>query len=252
MSDDDAAKAEPNTAAASTAAAATAKVDADATVQIHPEKTEKVTAPPRSAAAARGSAVAWLPVAAAFVAGVLLVAAVTAVVVFWKQAQDRGNQLDARDSALRTACDFGRQVVTWDSKNFDDYTKRVKDRSTADWGIQFDGASVALKDLVVQAQARSTAGDIHCAWESGDETHASVDLLITQVQTKAAAPQSQSIPIWAVVSMEKKDGKWLVSDFKSPLTNDMSKIPGPGNQSAPGPNPQPDLSTPPTPPQPTR
>ncbi|WP_156959472.1 hypothetical protein [Nocardia sp. BMG51109] len=177
------------------------------------------------------------PIVAAFAAGVVLVAAVTAVVVFYLQASDRGGQLDARDEATAAACDFGRQVGTYDSKNFDDYVKRVKDRSTGDWANQFDAASSALKDITTQAQARSGIDEIHCAWESGDDSKATVIMLITQNQSKAATPQPQKMTIGVVATMENKDGKWLASSFQSPMMNDMgggSTVPAPGVPSGAG------------------
>ncbi|WP_280335237.1 hypothetical protein [Nocardia wallacei] len=204
------------------------------------EPTVKLSQPRAAGATAAapsggGGRPSWLPIVAAFAAGVLLVAAITAVVVFALQASDRGAQLDARDESTAAACDFGRQVGTYDAKNFDDYVKRVKDRSTGDWATQFEAASSALKDITTQAQARSGIDEIHCAWESGDEDKATVIMLITQNQSKAASPQPQHITIGVVATMEKKGDKWLASSFQSPMMNDMGPVPTPGgDQPAPG------------------
>jgi Mce-associated membrane protein len=205
------------------------------------------------AAPGRGVGRKLLPIAAAFVAGAVLVAAVATAVLLWRQDSDRGRQLDARDASTSAACDFGKQIGTYDAKNFDDYVQRVKVRSTGDWATQFDAAAAALKYVTTQAGASSTVGDIHCAWESGDLDNASIDLLITQIQTKAATPQPQRFPVWAVASMQKKDGKWLASDFKSPLLNEQGGSgAAPGDQAAPGAGsqgaqPPADQLTPPTP-----
>jgi Mce-associated membrane protein len=179
----------------------------------------------------------WVPIAGAFAAGVVMVAVAAAVTVFGLQAHDRGSQLATRDSAVSAACDFGRQVGTYDSKSFDDYVNRVKQRSTGDWLTQFDGASSALKQITEQAQARSTVSEIHCAWEFGDANNASVVMLITQNQSKAATPQPQHLTIGVVASLTKKDGTWLVSNFQSPMTNDLQSeapAPGAGTPSVPG------------------
>ncbi|GAB2698090.1 hypothetical protein [Nocardia thraciensis] len=241
MSEDDAAKDEKTTEAAAEADRPQDSTDADVTA----ESTTEPTARPGAQAApdrSNGGGPSWLPIAAAFAAGVLLVAAITAVVVFWMQASDRGDQLDARDESTKAACDFGRQVGTYDAKNFDDYVKRVKDRSTGDWATQFDAASSALKDITTQAQARSGIDEIHCAWESGDDSKATIIMLITQNQSKAATPQPQHMTIGVVATMEKKGDKWLASSFQSPMMNDMGPIPAPGGEPAPGgqaPAPQP-------------
>ncbi|WP_280272302.1 hypothetical protein [Nocardia wallacei] len=223
--------AESKPAAAETAQAKPAAAD-EPTVKLSQPKAAAATAAAPSGGSGRPS---WLPIVAAFAAGVLLVAAITAVVVFALQASDRGGQLDARDESTAAACDFGRQVGTYDAKNFDDYVKRVKDRSTGDWATQFEAASSALKDITTQAQARSGIDEIHCAWESGDEDKATVIMLITQNQSKAASPQPQHITIGVVATMEKKGDKWLASGFQSPMMNDMGPVPAPGgDQPAPG------------------
>ncbi|MQY22934.1 hypothetical protein [Nocardia macrotermitis] len=195
-------------------------------------------APKAVAAEPAENRTSWVPMAAAFGAGVLVVVAGAVAAVGWWQASDRGDKLDARDSAVAAACDFGHQVGTYDAKNFDDYVKRVKDRSAGDWLTQFDGASSALKQITQQAQARSTVGEIHCAFESGDANKASVVMLITQNQSKAATPTPQALTIGVVASLEKKDGKWLVDNFQSPMTNDLAgaaqaQAPGADTQQAP-------------------
>ncbi|RDI48263.1 hypothetical protein [Nocardia mexicana] len=279
MSEEDAARDEKNTEAAAKADRPQDSTDADVTAESKSEATESKAAESEAAdskaeakaadektaeadagdAKAAGDAPtvkaatsaspgksggspSWLPITAAFAAGVLLVAAITAVVVFWMQASDRGDQLDARDESTKAACDFGRQVGTYDAKNFDDYVKRVKDRSTGDWANQFEAASSALKDITTQAQARSGIDEIHCAWESGDDSKATIIMLITQNQSKAATPQPQHMTIGVVATMEKKGDKWLASSFQSPMMNDMGPIPAPGGEQAPGgqaPAPQP-------------
>ena len=201
---------------------------------------------PAQPAGAERKGTSWVPWAAAGAAGVVAVAAIAAAVGFGMQASDRGDKLDARDSAVAAACDFGHQVGTYDSKSFDDYIKRVKDRSTGDWLTQFDGASSALKQITQQAQARSTVGEIHCAYESGDANKASVVMLITQNQSKAATPTPQPLTIGVVASLQKQNGKWMVDNFQSPMTNDLqagtaAPVPGadtpqqaPGNGTQPG------------------
>ncbi|MBF6176463.1 hypothetical protein [Nocardia blacklockiae] len=224
------------------AAAETVKMKSAASGDEPTVKLDRPTAPAAVAAPTGGGGRStMLPIIGAFAAGVVLVAAIAVAAVSFWQASDRGGQLDARDESTKAACDFGRQVGTYDAKNFDDYVKRVKDRSTGDWATQFEAASSALKDITTQAQARSGIDEIHCAWESGDDDKATVIMLITQNQSKAAAPQPQHITIGVVATMEKKGDKWLASSFQSPMMNDMGPIPAPGEQAPSGqaPAPQP-------------
>lgn len=232
MSDDDAAKENVTPDADATAKVerpqGSTDADAPAGAESAAADSEK-TVPVERPAPERGRT-SWLPIAAAFAAGVLLVGAVTAVVVFWRQADDRGNQLDARDQSTRAACDFGKAVASYDAKNLDNYFKTVNDLSTGEWGQFFGGASSALKDAMVSVQARSKLDEIHCAWESGNDSEANVVLVITQEQTNSAVPQPNKLTIPGVAQLEKKNGKWLVAKFDSPVTKGM----GPGAPAAPG------------------
>ncbi len=208
------------------------------------EKAEPAAAATPPAATPSSASRNWTPIIGAFAAGIVVVAAAAAVAVFAIQDHDRGQDLSARDSAVAAACDFGHQVGTYDAANFDDYVNRVKQRSTGDWLTQFDGASSALKQITQQAQARSTVSEIHCAWESSsaNNDNASVVMLITQNQSKAATPQPQHLTIGVVASLQKKDGKWLVANFQSPMTNDLqdsaqapgAQAPAPGAPATPG------------------
>jgi|GEM_PF-4649662 len=205
-----------------------APTDQDATVKLPTAESKSAPtgdAPAYSPAAQQypqGDKRGWVPIATAFAAGVVVVAAAAAVALFWTQDHDRGKELSQRAGAVAAACDFGHQVSTYDSAKFDDYIQRVKDRSAGDWLTQFDGASTALKQITQQAQARSTVAEIHCAWESsGGSDKASVVMLITQLQSKAATPQPQRVSIGVIASLEKKNGRWLVDNFQSPMTNDL-------------------------------
>jgi Mce-associated membrane protein len=218
---------------AKTADAAKA-ADADETVKL------RTAAPAPASAPSSGKSTPWVPIVAAFAAGVLLVAAVTAVVVFYLKADNREDQLSARDDSTKAACDFGKAVASYDSKDLDAYFKSVNDLSTGEWGKFFSGASDTLKQAMVSVQAKSKLDEIHCAWESGNDSQANVVLVITQEQTNQAVPQPDKLTIPGVAQMEKHDGKWLVAKFDSPVTKGMGPSgPAPGApQAAPGTSPQ--------------
>ncbi|WP_227979045.1 hypothetical protein [Nocardia spumae] len=266
MSDDDTAKDKANkdaestervdTTQDSTAADATVKFESDSSVEsasandkAAADATVKLPAAAAAPAAKRAEAPAappppgkstpWVPIVSAFAAGVVLVAAVTAVVVFWMKADDREDQLAARDDSTRAACDFGKAVASYDSKDLDAYFKSVNDKSTGEWGKFFGDASDTLKKAMVSVQAKSKLDEIHCAWESGNDSQANVVLVITQEQTNQAVPQPDKLTIPGVAQMEKHDGKWLVAKFDSPVAKGMGAAPGAGTpQAAPGTSPQ--------------
>lgn len=233
--------------AADKGADAAKAADADKTVKLQTASpaaadaaTVKSAAPAPASAPSSGKSTPWVPIVSAFAAGVLLVAAVTAVVVFYLKADNREDQLAARDDSTKAACDFGKAVASYDSKDLDAYFKSVNDLSTGEWGKFFSGASDTLKQAMVSVQAKSKLDEIHCAWESGNDSQANVVLVITQEQTNQAVPQPDKLTIPGVAQMEKHDGKWLVAKFDSPVTKGMGPSgPAPGAaQAAPGTSPQ--------------
>ncbi|MFE7744838.1 hypothetical protein [Nocardia sp. NPDC057455] len=187
---------------------------------------------PKAAAPARSEKSTSLPVVAAFVAGVLAVAAITAVVVFFMQGKDRGDKLDAIRDSTSAACTFGKDVSVYDySKNLDDYFTTVKDGSTGEFLKEFDDATKALKDAMVQAQVKSWADDVQCGYQSGDKTSAKVLVTLTQYRTNftQANPERQFVVV--IAQLQKSGDKWLVEKLDSP----MLKGAGTGLPGAPAP-----------------
>ncbi|MEV5648037.1 hypothetical protein AB0L57_07285 [Nocardia sp. NPDC052254] len=249
----DSVKADSTESESAAAADATVKADSaatasdpDATVKlptaspISEAKTVKQAVPAPAPAPAGGKSTPWTPIIAAFAAGVVLVAAVTAVVVFWMKADDRDQQLANRDDSTQAACDFGKAVASYDAKDLDAYFTSVRDKSTGEWAKFWGDASDTLKKAMVSVQAKSKLDEIHCAWESGNDSQANVVLVITQEQTNQAVPQPDKITIPGVAQLEKHDGKWLVAKFDSPVTKGGGMGPAvPGAAAAaPGTSPQ--------------
>ncbi len=198
--------------------------DPDATVKlptaspISEAETVKQPVPAPASAPASGKNTPWVPIIAAFAAGVVLVAAVTTVVLFGMKASNRDQQLANRDDSTQAACDFGKAVASYDAKDLDAYFTSVKDKSTGEWAKFWGDASDTLKKAMVSVQAKSKLDEIHCAWESGNDNQANVVLVITQEQANQAVPQPDKITIPGVAQLEKHDGKWLVAKFDSPVT----------------------------------
>ncbi|MEV0294270.1 hypothetical protein [Nocardia sp. NPDC050710] len=168
-----------------------------------------------------------LPLVAAFVAGVLLVGAITAVVVFFLQAKNRGEELDAIHESTAAACAFGKDVSVYDySRNLDEYFTKVKAGATGEFRKEFEDASKALTDAMVQAQVKSWVDDVQCGYQSGDETSAKVLVTLTQYRTNftQTTPDRQFVVV--IADLEKSDGKWLVSKLDSPMLKGGTGLPG--------------------------
>lgn len=223
----------------SDAAAAAPSLDKkDEPADEKPKAKEKAAAAPVAASGGSSGSggSASLPIVGAFVAGVLLVASIATGVWFFLQNRTHENELTARDDAKAAACEFGKAVSNYDSKNLDEYFKNVNSMSTGQWGQFFGGASDALKQAMQSVNARSTLDEIHCAYESGDEDKAKVVLIITQVRTNSVVQQPDMLTVSGVADLEKKDGKWLVSNFDSPALKGLAPTGGNGQQAQPAPS----------------
>ncbi|GAB2649689.1 hypothetical protein [Nocardia goodfellowii] len=188
-----------------------------------------------------------VPVIAAFAAGILLVAAATAVTMFYLQASKKSDELAAIDTATKTACAFGRDVSTYDySKDLPGYFSKVKEGATGEFLKEFDDASKALNDAMVQAQVKSWTDNVECGYQSGDTSQAKVLVTLANYRTNftQANPDRQYVAI--VADLQYTDGKWKVSKLDSPMLKGAGAAlpgttdPGPqANTPAPAPSGEP-------------
>lgn len=181
-------------------------------------KSEAPAKSERPAAGGRGSRQLIVLVAA----GVVLAAALGAVVLFYLQANNRQEELDTRAAATKAACDFGYAFTNFSAEKIDDYLKRVSDSSTGEWKTWVDQSGQALKTAVVEKQISSVANEVQCGFQSGDERAAKVVLVIDQTFRN---PSSQGAgdrgTLAAVVDMENSDGRWLVAKFDTPAVTPL-------------------------------
>ncbi|MBF6356726.1 hypothetical protein IU449_19610 [Nocardia higoensis] len=201
-----------------------------------PAETTSEKAGEDTASASSGDAKGGMtPIIAAFVAGILLVAAITAVVVFYLQADRRGAELAAVDDATRAACDFGRTVSEYDYANdLEGYFAKVKDNATGDFREEFEQAGKALSDAMVQAQVKSWVDDVQCGFQQGDTEQATVLVTMTQFRTNFTQPTPDRQFIVVIADLRNEDGKWKVAKLDSPMLKDPGSGAGlPGGTPAP-------------------
>ncbi|WP_228787421.1 EGFR-like transmembrane domain-containing protein [Nocardia farcinica] len=159
-----------------------------------------------------------LPLIAAFVAGVLLVGAITAVVAFYLMADRRGAELSAVDDATRAACDFGRTVSEYDyANNLEGYFTKVKDNATGEFRQEFEDASQALTDAMVQAQVKSWVDDVQCGFQNGDTEQAKVLVTLTQFRTNFSQQTPDRQYVVVIADLQNEDGRWKVAKLDSPM-----------------------------------
>ncbi|MEV0249736.1 hypothetical protein AB0H76_24250 [Nocardia sp. NPDC050712] len=222
-------------AAEQTVKAETAAVTAQPDLAKKPAKASAAAVPNASdftsTPAGGGRSSSSLPIIAAFAAGILLVAAVTAVVVFYLQANKKSDELAAVDAATKAACTFGSDVSTYDfSKDLPAYFSKVKDGATGDFLKEFDDASKALSDAMVQAQVKSWTDNVECGFQSGDTEQAKVLVTMVNYRTNFTQPNPDRQYVAIVADLQHTDGKWKVSKLDSPMLKGAgSGLPGTTN-----------------------
>ncbi|MVU79910.1 hypothetical protein GPX89_22030 [Nocardia sp. ET3-3] len=181
------------------------------------------------------SAVA-MPMVALIALGVLLVGALAGLVFFAWQTHTDGNKLDDRAASTEAACGFMRVFAAYDDKTMPNFADQVRQRITdGDFKKQFEPAANELQDLLIKQHAKATLNFLHCGYETGDKDKATVLVNALQTASNDLHAQPLVLPIPAFVDLEKKDGKWLVSDFRAIYSNnDNSVFPGGGGDSQQG------------------
>lgn len=170
-----------------------------------------------------------VPLVALIAAGVVLVAAIAAAGAFWWQSHNKTDDQADHDAAAKAACEFVKQVSAYDDKNLDSYVPRVQALITGKFKDTFDPVSNDLKAVLAQAHAKSTLNVVRCAWESGDKDKATVLVGLSQTSSNDMRPQPLVLTAPTAAELEKKDGKWLVSDFQLITAGDDNPlIPGAG------------------------
>ncbi|WP_405487322.1 hypothetical protein [Nocardia sp. NBC_00511] len=170
-----------------------------------------------------------VPLVALIAVGVVLVAAIAAAGAFWWQSHNKTDDQADHDAAAKAACEFVKQVSAYDDKNLDSYVPRVQALITGKFKDTFDPVSNDLKAVLAQAHAKSTLNVVRCAWESGDKDKATVLVGLSQTSSNDMRPQPLVLTAPTAAELEKKDGKWLVSDFQLITAGDDNPlIPGAG------------------------
>jgi len=114
------------------------------------------------------------------------------------------------DPAQAAACDFGRQLSTYTFTDYDDYNRRVLDRSTGPFHDQFQKSSA---DRLNQAMATHTSSDVltvECSTDSSDADHAQIVVSVDD-STRSDATLGLPRPGRSIIQvyLDKVNGQWL-------------------------------------------
>lgn len=185
-----------------------------------------------------------LPVAAAFVAGVLLVALVAAGVVYFRAFQQNRGELSAQDQSTRAACDFARSTNTYDYQgDLDGFLRAMKDGATDEVVSSLEQNWEVLRQLLTESKVKSWVDEASCGFQSGDEKSAKVLVNIGLMKTNAVTPEPKRQDIAVIAGLEKDGDRWIVNKW------DLAMLAGVGAEAGPQ-APAPAAPAPPAPGQP--
>ena len=159
------------------------------------------------------------------VLSVLLIAALVAAGVFaylYREADSQSSDADQinelRPSAVDAAGRYAADLLTYDSANFAELDSRITDISTPTFAKDFIEGSRQAREGSANAQAVASAKVKEAALQSISSTNAVVlvamDQTVKSPQTDAELPEGIPYQSMVKVTLERVDGKWLISDFK--------------------------------------
>ncbi|MFC8044832.1 hypothetical protein [Nocardia sp. NPDC057353] len=120
------------------------------------------------------------------------------------------------EDARLAACDFAREVSTYDHTALDDYFQRVRDRSTGAFAADFAEAEPSLRQAMQQAQVRSWTEWAECGSTGGDPFRQTILITLSQVLTNIDIPEPKAQHVTITATVDNVGGRWLVSEVDSP------------------------------------
>ncbi|WP_431941577.1 hypothetical protein [Nocardia grenadensis] len=172
-----------------------------------------------------------LPVVAAFVAGVVLVALVAAGVVYFRAFQENRGELAAQDQSTRAACDFARATNTYDYQgDLDGFMQAMKDGATDNVVSSLEQNWDVLRQLLTESKVKSWVDEATCGFQSGDEKSAKVLVNIGLMKTNSVTPEPKRQDIAVTATLEKDGDRWIVNQWELAM---LAGAGGQGGQPAP-------------------
>ncbi|MGW4068889.1 hypothetical protein [Nocardia grenadensis] len=172
-----------------------------------------------------------LPVVAAFVAGVVLVALVAAGVVYFRAFQENRGELAAQDQSTRAACDFARATNTYDYQgDLDGFMQAMKDGATDNVVSSLEQNWDVLRQLLTESKVKSWVDEATCGFQSGGEKSAKVLVNIGLMKTNSVTPEPKRQDIAVTATLEKDGDRWIVNQWELAM---LAGVGGQGGQPAP-------------------
>jgi Mce-associated membrane protein len=135
-------------------------------------------------------------------------------------ATDKADQLVAlqadtadKEKATEVARGYVTRSLTYNYNNVDPFLAAVQEGAADQLANKWKSVSDVVRQVIIQAQVVSSGESVREAVESGDNGSFKVTVFATQKVQNIQQPEPATMPILLSVSVIKKDGTFLVSDF---------------------------------------
>jgi len=141
-----------------------------------------------------------------------IVAALVATLVFvlWRRDDDSSTRRDALEAATSAAVD----LTTYDHTHLDRDFAWVNDGATSSFAKEYATANEPLRSIITKLKADAVGTVVEASATVEDSSHVKVLLFVDQTITNGIDSKSRTERNRVVMSMVKRDGRWLVNDVE--------------------------------------
>lgn len=147
------------------------------------------------------------------VAGLILLAALVAAATFGLLLKGKSDVEDARAEALDTARSYAVTLMSYDHTDPQGNIDQVLAGATGEFKEQYTEAAPALKELMTRSKASAVGTVREVGVKTATEDRAEVMLFVDQALTENGK-QPRTNPNRMLLTLERVDGRWLVSVFE--------------------------------------
>ena len=147
----------------------------------------------------------------------LLVAALVAVVVLWRENADLADSRDlavAEQAAAREASRIAVAMTTYDHRSVEKDFAWIDEDGTDRFEDTFSESTEPIRQLITRTRATATGKVSDAAGTAEDPDHVEVLLFVDQVLKRSGDSKSSVDSNRVVMQMVRRDGRWLVDDVE--------------------------------------
>ena len=147
----------------------------------------------------------------------LLLAAVVAVLLLWRQNTDLSRTEEiasAEHSATRAASRIAVSMTSYDYRSVDEDFAWIDEDGTSKFQDTFSESTKPIRQLITRTRATATGKVSDAAGTADDADHVEVLLFVDQQLKRAGDTKSSVDSNRVVMEMVREHGRWLVDDVE--------------------------------------